>query len=191
MLHSCGEQCAGVSQEFMKNFMLAVITAPLISVRLTRTMRLRENQMTAQDALRRINEILNLKALSTREDSLKPERESDVEIENVSFSYGKNIALSDVSLNIKHGQTLALVGHSGGGKSTLAKLIARFFDVNKGRILIDGINVKDISTEDLMNHIAIVFQDSRLIKGSILDNVHSKLLNAWTSSESFLKELIR
>lgn len=162
---------SGVSQEFMKSFLLAIITAPLISIRLTRTIRLRENKMTSQDSLRRINEILNLKALSIREDSLKPGKESDIEIENVSFSYGKNNALSDVTLNIKHGQTFALVGHSGGGKSTLAKLIARFFDVNKGRILIDGINIKDISTEDLMNQIAIVFQDSRLIKGSILDNV--------------------
>lgn len=168
---SIGVARSGVSQEFMKSFLLAVITAPLISIRLTRTIRLRENKMTSQDSLRRINEILNLKALSIREDSLKPNNESDIEIENVSFSYGKNNALSDVTLNIKHGQTFALVGHSGGGKSTLAKLIARFFDVNKGKILIDGINIKDISTEDLMNHIAIVFQDSRLIKGSILDNV--------------------
>ena len=162
---------SGVSHEFMKNFMLAVITAPLISVRLTRTLRLRENQMTSQDALRRINEILSLKPLSIREDSLRPEREADVDIQSISFSYGKNIALSNVTLNLKHGQTLALVGHSGGGKSTLAKLIARFFDVNKGRISISNINIQDMSTEDLMNQIAIVFQDSKLIKGSILDNV--------------------
>lgn len=166
-----GVSRSGISEEFMKNFMLAVITAPLISVKLTRTLRLRENQMASQDALRRINEILRLKALSIREDSLKLEGKSDVDVRSVSFSYGRNIALSDVTLRLKHGQRLALVGHSGGGKSTLAKLIARFFDVNKGRISLSNINIQDISTEDLMNHIAIVFQDSRLIKGSILENV--------------------
>ena len=161
----------GISREFLSNFILAVIIAPLISVTLTRTIKQNENEMISADAMRRINEILSLKPLSVPDEIKSPSENSSVEISNVSFSYGKNKALSSVSVSVKSGQTLALVGHSGGGKSTLAKLIARFFDVQAGKILIGDVDVKDYSPEDLMNEIAFVFQDSKLIHASILDNV--------------------
>lgn len=176
----------GVSREFLSNFILAVIIAPLISVTLTRTIRQNENEMLSADAMRRINEILSLKPLSVP-DEIKPHDEnSSVEVSNVSFSYGKNKALSSVSINVKSGQTLALVGHSGGGKSTLAKLIARFFDVQAGKIFVGNLDVRDYRDEDLMNEIAFVFQDSKLIHASILDNLrmskpdasHEDVMNA-------------
>ena len=163
----------GVSREFLSNFILAVIIAPLISVTLTRTIRQNENEMISADAMRRINEILSIKPLRVS-DEIKSSSENSalsVEVENVSFSYGKNKALSNVSLSIKPGQTLALVGRSGGGKSTLAKLIARFFDVQSGKILIGNIDVRDYQPEELMKKVAFVFQDSKLIKGSILENI--------------------
>ena len=195
----------GVSREFLSNFILAVIIAPLISVTLTRTIRQNENEMLSADAMRRINEILSLKPLSVRENissadihvSNNPSSTTGtvssvetgnvssagtsnnssshsspcVEVENVSFSYGKNKALSNVTLTINPGQTLALVGPSGGGKSTLAKLIARFFDVQAGKIFVGNLDVRDYRPEDLMKKIAFVFQDSKLIHASILENI--------------------
>ncbi len=90
----------------------------------------------------------------------------------MTFSYdGEKNALNDVSLSIKPGQTLALVGASGGGKTTLANIVTRFFDPQKGRVLIGNIDIRDIPKETLMNKVSFVFQNSRLIKASILENV--------------------
>lgn len=169
-----------VSDEFVRNYVLAVILSPLITVSLMRTMRQNENEMTALDALSRVNEILSLHELPEAQESLKPEG-SDVSINDVSFSYGKGRrtnTLSHITLNVKAGQVLALVGASGSGKSTLAKLIARFYDADEGTITIGGQDIRRVKNSDLMKMIAIVFQDSRLIKGSILDNVRMSRPNA-------------
>ena len=158
----------GVSREFLANFALAVIIAPLISVTLMRTMRQNENAMLSADALKRIHEIFSMKPLPVPETFSTPGNYG-VDVDSVSFSYGrKSSALTDITLSIKPGETLALVGRSGGGKSTLAKLIARFFDAGKGRISIGGVDVKNC---DVMKYIAFVFQDSKLIRGTILDNL--------------------
>ena len=169
-----------VSDEFVRNYVLAVILSPLITVSLMRTMRQNENEMTALDALSRVNEILSLHELPEAQESLKPEG-SDVSINDVSFSYGKGRrtnTLSHITLNVKAGQVLALVGASGSGKSTLSKLIARFYDADEGTITIGGQDIRRVKNSDLMKMIAIVFQDSRLIKGSILDNVRMSRPNA-------------
>ena len=93
-------------------------------------------------------------------------------LEHVSYSYdGKKNALNDVSLRIEPGQTIALVGASGGGKTTLANIVTRFFDPQEGRIRIGNIDIRDIPKETLMNTVSFVFQNSRLIKASILENV--------------------
>ena len=160
----------GFGEAEIMNYVLAVIVSPLISVTLSRTMRQNENEMIAADALRRVNEVLGLAPLAVR-DATAEGVGGSVELHDVSFSYGKGQALSGVNVSVKSGQVLALVGHSGGGKSTLAKLVARFFDVNGGSITVGGVDVKDYAPEDLMKRIALVFQDSRLIKGTILDNV--------------------
>ena len=95
-----------------------------------------------------------------------------MELKSVHFSYdGEKEVLKDISLTIPAGQTVAFVGPSGGGKTTLANLISRFFDPQSGMVKIGGVNVKDIPKEELMNTVSFVFQNSRLIKASILENV--------------------
>ena len=130
-----------------------------------------EDAMIVNDALSRINDVFNEKPLSESAKNNIP-LDYSIKFEHVSYSYDKNInAVNDVSLSIKSGQTVALVGESGGGKTTLASLAARFFDPQKGRILIGNIDIKDIPKETLMNTVSFVFQNSRLFKTSILENV--------------------
>ena len=127
--------------------------------------------MIVGDAINRINEVLNEKPLSESSVNNIP-KDNGITLEHVSYSYdGKKNALNDVSLSIKPGQTVALVGSSGGGKTTLANIVTRFFDPQKGRVLIGNIDICDIPKETLMNKVSFVFQNSRLIKASILENV--------------------
>ena len=96
----------------------------------------------------------------------------DIEFEHVTFEYVKNKpVLKDINLVVKHGETIALVGNSGGGKSTLVSLLPRFYEVTKGEIKIDGINIKDYTQESLRNNISIVFQDNFLFSGTIRENI--------------------
>ena len=109
--------------------------------------------------------------MKTAEKSETPDDHS-VAFENVRFSYdGENLALDNVSFDVKSGASLALVGPSGGGKTTAAGLIARFWDVNEGAVKIGGVDVRDIPKEVLMNTVSYVFQDSKLLQRSILENV--------------------
>ena len=127
--------------------------------------------MMVQDTITRIDGVLNSPSLSQSDRPQHP-KDSSVELKNVTFSYdGKKNALEDVSLSIGAGQTVAFVGPSGGGKSTLASLIARFFDPQSGSVLIGGVDVRNVDKRELMDTVSFVFQNSRLIKGSILDNV--------------------
>ena len=127
--------------------------------------------MIVQDALTRIDSVLDAQSLFSPENGQHPSDYS-VELNNVTFSYdGNKNALFDVSLKIESGQTIAFVGPSGGGKSTLACITARFFDPQSGSVKIGGVDVKSINKEELMNTISFVFQNSKLIKASILDNV--------------------
>ena len=161
----------GVTNEFLLNLIFYIIITPVISVTLTKIMYQSENAMIVDDALNRIDSVLNLKPLSETKNPQYP-ADASVTIDHVSYSYdGKQQALSNVSAYIKSGETVAFVGPSGGGKSTLANIISRFFDPQSGRILIGGADVKDIPKDALMNTISYVFQNSRLIKASIFDNV--------------------
>ena len=161
----------GVTASFLLNLIFYIIITPTITVTLTKIMFQSENAMIVSDALERIDSVLNQKPL--------PEYgqpavlwDASVELQDVSFSYdGQSDAVHGVSLRIASGSTVALVGPSGGGKTTLASLISRFFDVSSGRILIGGTDVRRIPKKQLMDTVAFVFQDSRLIKASILDNV--------------------
>ena len=161
----------GVTSEFILNLIFYIIITPIISITLTRIMFQSENAMIVDDALGRIDSILNLDPLS---EPSKPEIPADasVEVKNVYFSYdGKNDELKNISFYIPAGQKIALVGPSGGGKTTLANIIARFFDPDRGCVKIGGIDVKNIKKEELMDTVSFVFQNSRLIKGTIFDNV--------------------
>lgn len=102
-----------------------------------------------------------------------------MELRDVSFSYdGSKHALEHISLSIAAGETVAFVGPSGGGKTTLASLVARFFDTDSGSILIGGVDVREIDKDELMNTVSFVFQNSRLLKASILENVRLGKPNA-------------
>lgn len=167
-----------VTSEFFVNLLFYIIITPVISVTLTKIMYMSEEGMVIGDAIERIDSVLNAEPMSVGNNPQNP-KDASVELENVHFSYdGKKEAVSGISLKIKDGQTVAFVGPSGGGKSTLASLISRFFDVNSGSIKIGGVDVRDIPKDELMNTVSFVFQNSKLIKASILDNVKMGKSNA-------------
>ena len=161
----------GVTPEFLLNLLFYIIITPVISLTLTKIMYMSENQLIVADALNRIDSVLNAAPVSVS-DTPKHPKDGSVELKDVVFSYdGTTDVVNGVSLRIPSGSTVALVGPSGGGKSTLASLMCRFFDVKSGSILVGGADVRDIPKEELMNTVSFVFQNSRLLKGTLLDNV--------------------
>ena len=161
----------GVTNAFLLNLIFYIVITPVISLTLTKMMYMSENNMIVKDALERIDGVLSVGPMS---ESKTPEHPADssVELNDVHFSYdGKNEVIRGVSMNIGAGQTVALVGPSGGGKSTLAGLMARFFDVKSGSIKVGGADIREIPKEELMNAVSFVFQDSKLIKATIAENV--------------------
>ena len=161
----------GVTNALMLNLIFYIIITPVIGTTLTKIMFMSEDAMIVGDALNRIDAVLQEKPLPESFPGSKPEG-NGISLEHVSYSYdGKKNALNDVSLTIQPGQTVALVGASGSGKTTLANLITRFFDPQRGRVLIGGADIREIPKEKLMNRVSFVFQSSRLLKTSILENV--------------------
>ncbi len=162
----------GVTDMLVFNILFYVIITPILTMTLMKVAYAGESQMIVMDALNRMHELLDVQPLS---ESDKPQEPADSSIcmDTVSFKYpdATENAISNLSMSIKTGQHVAFVGPSGGGKTTIASLIARFWDVTEGSISIGGVNVKDISTKVLMKHVSYVFQDSKLLKMSILDNV--------------------
>ena len=129
---------------------------------------------SASNALQRLFEILDTKPdITEREDPISLETmEGTVEFRGVDFSYTKNRKIIDnVSFDIEAGHILGIVGHTGAGKSTIANLIIRLYDCDEGEVLIDGVNVKDLSFSSLYNNIAIVSQETYLFIGTILENI--------------------
>lgn len=161
----------GATKEFLLNLLFYIIITPVISLTLTKIMYMSESKLIVADALERIDSVLNAEPVS---ESDRPQHPADgsVTLKDVHFSYdGKTDVIRGVSMHIQPGQTVALVGPSGGGKSTLASLICRFFNVQGGSICIGGADVRDIPKAELMDTVSFVFQNSRLLKGSILENV--------------------
>ena len=157
------------SDAYLLNLLFYIIITPIITVTLNKIMFASENQMIVADALERIDGILDRQPLPETKDGRAVE-DSSVTFENVSFRYenASKDALHQISLQIKDGEHVAFVGPSGGGKTTLASLAARFFDTTEGTVRIGGVDVRDIPSEKLMEK---VFQDSKLLKMSIYDNV--------------------
>ena len=161
----------GVTSEFLLNLLFYIIITPVISLTLTKIMYMSENKMIVADALSRIDSVLTAEPVSVSGQPKHP-KDGSVTLTDVRFSYdGEKDVINGVSMDIRPGQTVALVGPSGGGKSTLASLIVRFFDVGSGSIRVGGADVREIPKEELMDTVSFVFQNSRLLKGSILDNV--------------------
>lgn len=178
----------GVTNEFLLNLMYYIIITPIITLTLTKIMYASENKLIVADAMSRIESILEMKPLPEAENPLHP-KDNSVVLEGVSFRYkdADRNALEHISLTIKPGEHIALVGPSGGGKTTLASVVARFWDVSSGSVKIGGVDVKNISKEELMNTVSFVFQDSKLLKTSILENVRMARPDA--TREEVLKAL--
>lgn len=157
---------------FLLNLLFYIIITPIITVTLNKIMYSSENKMLVEDALKRVDGILEREPLEQAKE-LKTPKDASIVFENVSFRYKDGItdALHGVNLKIEPGEHVAFVGPSGGGKTTLASLIARFFDVTEGKLVVGGVNVKEIADEKLMETVSFVFQDSKLLKMSIYDNI--------------------
>ena len=161
----------GVTSEFLLNLLFYIIITPVISLTLTRIMYMSENELVVADALARVDSVLDAEPVPENDHPRHP-KDASVSLKDMHFSYdGKTDVIKGVSLKIQPGQMVAFVGPSGGGKSTLANLVCRFFDVQSGSVRVGGADVRDIPKEELMDTISFVFQNSRLLKGSILDNV--------------------
>lgn len=169
---------SGVTSEFLLNLLFYIIITPVIGVTLTRLMFMSEDSMIVADALARMDGVFDGVPLAESNTPQMP-KDASIQLSDVHFSYdGKKEVIKGISLRVEAGQTVALVGPSGGGKSTLASLIARFFDVGSGSVKVGGVDIRNIAKEDLMNTVSFVFQNSRLIKASILDNVRMGKPNA-------------
>lgn len=179
-----------VDGEYLLNLLYYVIITPAIAVTLNRIMFASENEMIVAEALDKTGRILAIDPLKDPEDAQLPQ-ENDMELKDVRFRYpdATRFAVDGISLDIKPGQKIALVGPSGGGKTTTASLMARFFDVTEGSITLGGVDIRHIRKQDLMNRISFVFQDSRLLKTSILENV--RLGRPDASREEVLEALHR
>ncbi len=161
----------GVTNEFLLNLIFYIIITPVISLTLTRIMFMSEDGMIVSDALSRVDGVLSA-AFMPNGKKIEYPKDSSVTLSDVHFSYnGKKEVIRGVSMNIGAGQTVAFVGPSGGGKSTLASLIARFFDVKGGSIKIGGSDIRNTPKEKLMESVSFVFQDSKLIKATVSENV--------------------
>lgn len=163
-----------VDVKFFANFMFYIIFTPICAVMMMKIMTVSQDWMLASCALDSIEAILNECPLVDPINPQKPKNHS-IEFEGVYFDYenvdGDEHILNDVNLKINENETVALVGPSGGGKTTIASLIPRFWDVNNGSIKVGDVDVRDISTKELMENISFVFQNTTLFKDSIYNNV--------------------
>lgn len=161
-----------VDDGYLLNLLYYVIITPSIAVTLNRIMFASENEMIVAEALDKTGRILALDPLKNADDAKLP-LDNEIMLKDVRFRYpdATRYAVDGISMDIKPGQKIALVGPSGGGKTTTASLMARFFDVTEGSITLGGVDIQHIRKKDLMSRISFVFQDSRLLKTSILENV--------------------
>lgn len=179
----------GIANADILNVMYYIIVTPLITVALTKVAYSGEAEMTLIDAMKRVDSIMEIKSLSEGRSASEPS-DNTLELNNISYRYkdATRDAVSGISLKILPGEHVAFVGPSGSGKTTLAELIVRFFDVNEGEIKIGGVNVKDIPSSKLMQYVSFVFQDSKLLKRSILENVR---MGKPSASEEEVMEALR
>ncbi|WP_283171607.1 energy-coupling factor transporter ATPase [Curtanaerobium respiraculi] len=178
----------GITPELVLNVMYYIIVTPLLTVTLTKIAYSGEQQMVVIDALERIDGILSIRELPDAADGMLPAGNS-VEFDHASFRYpgAKRDAVHNLTLSIEPGDHVALVGPSGGGKTTAAQLVARFFDVTEGAVKVGGLDVRQISQQALMERVSFVFQDSRLLKATILDNIR---LSKPDASEAEVREAL-
>ncbi len=160
------------TEDILVNFLFYVIFTPIITTTMTRVMFMSENSMKIDDAIARVNSILDIEPLAEPDEKKIPTG-AFVEINNVTYRYNEDAkpAVKNLSLSANKDQIVALVGPSGSGKTTAAGLISRFFDAQEGSVSIGGVDVRNIGKDDLMNTVSYVFQDSKLLKCSIAENL--------------------
>ena len=156
------------------NFIFYALFAPACGQMINRIMYMSEAVMEADEAVGRLDEILDEKPMEESKAAKHPAN-ATVSFDHVTFTYpgADRPALDDVSFSVRPGQVTALVGPSGGGKTTAASLIPRFWDTDRGTVSIGGVNIREMNTEDLMRQVAFVFQDTRLFKESLLENIRA------------------
>ncbi len=162
----------GDGWDVLADFIFYALFAPACGGMINRIMYASESVMEANEAMMKLDQVLEQKPLEETKNPKKPKNET-VSFEHVTFQYPgtERPALNDVSFTVKEGTVTGLVGPSGGGKSTAASLIPRFWDVGSGHVQIGGVNVRDMDSQELMRHVAFVFQDTKLFKVSLLENI--------------------
>lgn len=161
-----------ITDTFALNLFFYILITSTLTTTLMKVAYAGESQMLVEDALNRMDNILNVEPLVDNGKNEQP-KDASIAIEDVTFTYDENKgnAIDHISMHIKEGEHVAFVGPSGGGKTTLASLVARFWDVKSGSIRIGGVDVKNMDPKELMKQVSYVFQDSKLLKISILENV--------------------
>lgn len=161
-----------VTDTFVLNLIFYILITSVLTTTLMKVAYAGESQMIVEDALNRMDEILDQEQLPNVTEGAAIQ-DASIKLQDVTFAYdeAKENAIDGITIDIKAGDHVAFVGPSGGGKTTLASLIARFWDVKSGSISIGGVDVRNINTDELMNQVSYVFQDSKLLKASILENV--------------------
>jgi len=156
----------------LADFVFYLLISPLFSLLLMRSMYFRQNAMIAKQAIDRLENLFSYPAMHFS-DTPAPLRDHSLAFRNVSFTYpgSSKRAVDNISFTLHEGETIALVGASGGGKTTVARLAARFWDAAEGEVLVSGINVKQIPKQQLMNTISFVFQNTKLLKGTLRENI--------------------
>jgi len=156
----------------LADFVFYILISPIFTVLLMKSVHFQQNTLIAEQAIERLDNLLDYPAMKYNDKTVTIKNYS-LEFRNVVFSYeaGDKPVINNVSFRLDEGETIALVGSSGAGKTTIARLAARFWPVDKGEISIGGVNVRDIPKKELMNSIALVFQTTKLFKGSLRENI--------------------
>lgn len=154
------------------NFFLFILITPVFSQSIMKSMYLDQALGQASEAIRRLDDLVSVKELPSPVNN-KPLKSFDICFDKVSFSYpgATQNAIDEISFNLPQGKTFALVGASGSGKTTIARLVPRFWEANEGQVVIGGLNVKAIGQQELMKSISFVFQNTKLFKTSLLENI--------------------
>ena len=156
----------------LADFIFYLLISPIFTTLLMRTMNFQQKSLIAEQAIDRLDNLLDYPGMSNQEHT-NTIKNAGIEFKNVAFSYenGAKRVIDNISFKLEEGETIALVGASGGGKTTIARLAARFWDVDEGEILVGGTNIKDIPKIELMDLISFVFQNTKLFKSSLRENI--------------------
>lgn len=156
----------------LADFIFYLLISPIFTMLLMKSMYFQQNTLIAEQAIDRLDHLLDYPGMSHAE-STKKFKNHSLEFKDVVFAYEGSVkpAIDKISFKLNEGETMALVGASGGGKTTIARLAARFWDADEGEVLVGGVNVKEIPQKELMNHISFVFQSTKLFKGSLKENI--------------------